>query len=1116
MNQGIQLYLLGTFQVKLAGEPALPLESDKARALLAYLAMESGYPHRRTSLTELLWPDFAEKAARHNLSQVLFSIRQSLAGDKRPFLLADRHTIQIAPQTPLWLDTVEFETLLAACASHEHQQVETCAACMDVYRQAVTLYRGDFLKGHAIDASTEFDNWMAQQRERLHRLAVETLAALAHYHEWQSELSPALLYIRQQLALEPWREEAHRQLMRLLARQGEYNAALAQYEQCRKHLVRELGVEPDVTTRSLYERIHALRHRPSPHNLPPPAAELIGRAKEVAYLKHLLAHPERRLITLLGPGGVGKTHLAQEVARRQAVTFMDGVFFVPLAGLATSDTVVVAIAAALNLRLSNQASPRDQLLAYLGRRELLLVLDNFEQLVEAATDLVQAIGETAVNTTLLITSRHPLNLQAEWRLSLNGLPYPKPDNPNDDGAAAFFIHSVRKIQAGFTPNAAERAALSHICQLVEGLPLALEMAAAWVPHTSCQVIAQEIERGLAFLTTPMRDVPLRHHSMRAVFEHSWCLLPDEERIVLAQLSVFSASCSREAAQTITGTTADILNRLQEKFLLQPAEQADRIRLHELLRQFAAEKLADDRKQQTTVQQVHSTYYLNWLAKHEKDFLGDKAAGAVTAVQNDLANIRTAWNWAAAQRETALLRCGMHGLAAYYQLAGPLAEGSQAFRRAVVALRGPDYNGQANAREKETLGELIAYQSRLLTLQARYAEAIEAARSLLELAQAIGHTALEAEGRLRWGEALCRQTETVAAQSHLEEALRLGQAVGQQPVAYGALLNLGVVVGDQGDVPQARNYFEQALAISRELGDRRGEETALHNLSVAAIYQNDHATAQSYLERQLQICQASGDRRVEAASLLGLGMIHSHHGDFAGAEQRYQGALQIAQEMNQQREAGSALSHLGLIALYRGLYEEANSFLERAQRINEAIEYRQGLVLGHLHQGIHQRHTGQLEEARKTLQEALEMACQIGERRAEATSLCQLSLACGQLGNEEAAVMYGYEAHNLTQQLGDHALQGKALCSYAHALAAQGKQCEAATAYQAALTLHCQMGQPHLANEALAGLAHLAIESGKVDQAQKYVIQILTYLETGTTDGMELAERVHRICQHVSL
>lgn len=347
---------------------------------MAYLAVESEHVHTSEKVADLLWP--AGNLA--DLDQEILSLRQVL--DLPDLIVREKGEVRLNPPTDYWLDVAEFSALLARCAedNHDlqaHEYPELCRQCTLWRQQAIALYRADFLTGLSVKkGSSEFDSWTQQQQDRLHMQAVAALDKLARYHEWREELDQAQHYLRRQLEVEPWREEAHQQLMLLLAHSGQRSAALAQYEICRRSLADEFRVEPSAETTSLYNQISSTVVTQQ-HNLPSQSTSFVGRQQELAEISSMLAHPKCHLLILVGIGGIGKTRLALQIAEGKVYRFLDGVWLVPLAGLESPTLLVTTIANALGLALPGNQEPKAQLLAYLRQKEMLLVLDNFEHLL---------------------------------------------------------------------------------------------------------------------------------------------------------------------------------------------------------------------------------------------------------------------------------------------------------------------------------------------------------------------------------------------------------------------------------------------------------------------------------------------------------------------------------------------------------------------------------------------------------------------------------------------------------------------------------------------------------------------------------------------------------------
>jgi len=652
----LSLSLLGPPRITLDEVPVTAFESDKVRALLMYLALEADRPHRREALAEVLWLDQPARTARHRLSQALFNLRQAVADHTAdpPFLLITHESLQFNCASDHWLDTAAFERLLATSDSHPHRRRATCARCVQRLAEAVDLYRGDLLTQFSLADSVAFDEWLLLQRERLRQMALGALGDLINYHERRSEHEAARRFALRQLELDSWCEATYRRLMRLLARTGQRNAALALYERCRQVLSDELGVDPEDETTALYATIRdqteaSPRSAPgsiaSAHSLPAQTTPFIGRERELATIARLLADPTCRLITIVGPGGIGKTRLAVQAATEHLESFADGVHFVPLAALAAPDLLASTIANGLKLPLHGGGDPQDQLLDHLRTRELLLVLDNVEHLLTGAP-LITDILRHARNVTLLVTSRERLHLQSEWLLEVGGLALPELESRAEaerSSAVELFVQSARRVRPDFAPSIANEQDIVRVCRLTEGMPLAIELAAAWTRVLTCAQIAEEIEHSLTFLRTSLRDVPERHRSLGAVFEHSWNLLSLDEQRVLRQLTVFQGGCERDAAEHVAGASLALLAALIDKSLLR-ASSDGRYDLHESIRQYARERLQQAGELEATHRR-HLDFFLQFAETAELQIKRPEQQIAIDRLVRDHDNLRGALGWA---------------------------------------------------------------------------------------------------------------------------------------------------------------------------------------------------------------------------------------------------------------------------------------------------------------------------------------------------------------------------------------------------------------------------------------------------------------------------------------
>ncbi|MFN2167425.1 MAG: ATP-binding protein, partial [Anaerolineae bacterium] len=621
---------------------------------------------------------------------------------------------------------------------------------------------------------------------------------------------------------------------------------------CRRVLAEELGIEPLPETTALYERIQTAARARKP-NLPTQPTRFVGREEDLAQIANMLNDPECRLLTILGPGGIGKTRLALQAVADQTQAFLEGVFFVPLAPLSAAEHLPAAIAEAIGLSLAGQGAPKRQILNYLRGKEMLLILDNFEHLLEGV-EFVAEILRQAPEITLLVTSREPLNLRWEWRFEIEGLHYPAGDGTADlqdvanYSAIQLFEHIARRASPRFRLTT-HTPAVIRICRLVDGLPLGIEMAATWVGAQTCAQIAKEIEENLNFLSTSMRDVPERHRSLRATFEHSWRLLRPHEQDALATLSVFRGGFQPEAACEVSGDSPDGLQALVDKSLLR-CLSSGRCEMHELLRQYAAEKLSTQPEMETKVRDLHCTHYTTFLQAQEDDLSGKRVSQALAAIKPEVANVRTAWGWAVQEAKLEDIGRCLDSLSRFYTLAGPFQEAGQLLRNGVDRVRALIEQADEKTPDRQILlGRLLVEQAHFLKAQGLYDLALVAAQEAIDLASLLGETdpvvRLQATGHLEWGDVLSRRMDFEAARPQLEQSLALARATSLRPVEAAALRSLGGIFAKLGDYAGAGTCHKQALLLSREIRDQPGEIRALGSLGNVSLYQADYAQARVY-------------------------------------------------------------------------------------------------------------------------------------------------------------------------------------------------------------------------------------------------------------------------------
>jgi predicted ATPase/DNA-binding NarL/FixJ family response regulator len=625
------------------------------------------------------------------------------------------------------------------------------------------------------------------------------------------------------------------------------------------------------------------------HNLPSQPTSFIGRASEITEITALLDNPNCRLLTLVGPGGIGKTRLTIEVARCVLDAFPDGVFFVPLQPLRSTDDIVTSIVETLPLQLHGSTDPQQQLLDYLREKYILLILDNFEHLLDGVS-IVTDILDTAPHVKLLVTSREALNLQVEYLWPVQGLNTP-PDDALDVfdeySAVQLFVERAWRIKPDFSPET-HRHEVVRICRLVAGLPLALELAAGWTRALSPQAIGDEVQRSIDFLASNQRDVLERHRSMRAVFDHSWHLLSEEERVVFPRLSVFRGGFTLEAAEQVAGASLSPLVSLIDKSLLR-LDASGRYDLHELLRQYAQEQLEVAGETETTLD-THCQYYADLLDARRIDLAERSQKNSFDEIGAEFENIRMAWDRAVGRTNyDGIIR--MHpSLYWFWYSQGRWQEGLKLFQWAY-----DQFSVQPNA---ESLG-------------ARYCRA--------RLVESLGFIYFMSGAYEQAKECLKREFSVIL---ELNDKHLISQVTR----------HLGSVERLQGNYVEARQYFLTSFEAAEEIGDRDLMVASLTNLGVVAGHQKDYATAYQLYQQSIALSKEAKSQLPGLVALSRLGILETANGNYVTAKQIHEQILMQDIEANNHWGMANDLCHLGIAEVGLGQERTARKHLSEALEI----------------------------------------------------------------------------------------------------------------------------------------------------------------------------------------
>lgn len=710
MHTRLTIQTLGSPVVWIASQPVHEQVSDKALALLVYLACTQQV-HPRELLAEFLWEGRTQTQAFTNLRKVIGQL-QSAVG---PYLAVTRATLGIHPDADHWLDVRQFEHELAAAEralTNDHVPIRHL-------QTAVDLYRGDFLDGLFVE-SRAFHDWALLERERLHFRVTSALHLLIEHQMETGALDAAQQHIFHLLRLDPLRESAHRQAIRLYMQRGQRENAIRQYQTCQRLLEEELGIAPSAETTDLYQQIRdgdsvtpviqPAKQARLRANLPVQSTAFIGREPQLDELLYQLQQPDCHLLTIVGPGGIGKTRLALEVARQALPAFPDGAFFAPLASVSTANEIVPAVLAALNLGApEGEHDLTAYLLNQLAGRELLLVLDNMEHLV-GDLQLLRQVRSVVPQVRLLVTSRQVLNLEWEWQFTLTGMEVPASatvEQPAAYGSVRLFVERARHVAPGFS-FADDPAGVIRICERVEGMPLGIELAAAWLRVLPLDTIAESLFELESF----QEAVEARHRSLRTLFENTWQRLSAREQRALMCLSVFQGGFRVEAAQAVAQLTLPQLAALVHKSLVKADYHTGRYDMHQLLVQFMRSKLCQQPDEEQQALERHAAFFSAFLQARTDLLKGETLARTQAEIQAEIDNIRAAWHWSVAHPRLDLIAQACDGLGDLYNLRSLHHEALAAFQSALAVV---ERSPESPERDRLELALLMHLQAAVVVI-----------------------------------------------------------------------------------------------------------------------------------------------------------------------------------------------------------------------------------------------------------------------------------------------------------------------------------------------------------------------------------------------------------------
>jgi len=930
----LTIQVFRSFSVKDEDGRVMEIATPRMQSLMAYLLLHQGSPQSRQQLAARLWPETGEAQARTNLRNLIHRLK-IVFPTLEDYIQEERGALLWRLGANTQLDVAEFQAAVVASKSPAGDPLAAL-------ERAARLYTGDLLPGC-------YDDWILPYREELHQAHLNVLERLVVLLEERGAYRLAVDYAQRYLRHDPLNEVIYRHLIRLHGLSGDRTGGLRVYQTCAAVLEQELGVEPSAATHEAYRLLlkdtGGLAPTPLAEpvaatvgpqgTLPYPLTSFIGREGQIEEVLRLL--DSTRLLTLTGAPGAGKTRFGLEVAARlregppgQAGRFPAGVWWVDLAASSDLTTVTQAAAAALRARENSEESLLQTLIGWIGERELLLALDNAEHVMDALEALSSGALRACPNLRLLVTSREALSIPGEvaWNVPPLSFPGPvaelTPESLIRYESVRLFVERAAAAMPTFRLTPRNAAAVAQICTRLEGIPLAIELAAARVKMMTVEQIAARMEEALRLLRSGRGSGLDRHQTLEAAITWSYRLLPDKERALFGRLAVFSGGFSLEAAEQVAvcselsnaereaeraiqpGEVLELLSRLIDRSLVKVVEselaQEARYTLLEMIRQYAGERLRETGEVEDA-RERHAGYCIMLVEEADQNVRGPQQAAWLRRLAAEHDNLRKALRWAVERGEEESALRLVNSLWQFWDIRGHYREGREWLRQALAM-----GSARTALRAKASKGA-----GALAWSKGDYAEAREYLSASLEIYRELGERRDVAVGLFNLGLVTYSQRDYAAAEPFLRESLAIFRVLEHKQGIANALNSLGVVAAAQGDFHTARTLYEESLSARRELGDQRGLAISYGNLGVVALRLGNLAEAQQSMDESLRRYGEIGDKRGSATTLNEMGQLAHRQGQPALAYQHFRQALVLWQELGSKEGLAATFEGIAMVA-----------------------------------------------------------------------------------------------------------------------------------------------------------------------------------------------------------
>lgn len=883
MSLRLAVSLLGPPKLELNDAP-ITADRRKSLALLAYLALHRE-PHSREFLSALLWPEYEQDKAFTNLRHTLWETQQAIG---EGWIISGRETLSLIPESDhssgriVWVDSVRFADLVAQSRAQPDVSLR-----IPLLAESANLYRNHFLTGFHLRDAVQFDEWAHAKAEELRHLLAVALTMLSDDHALLGQVDAAIPPAQRLVALDPLNEESHRHLMRIYLQAGQSNAALKQYQACEKVLRKELGIDPQPETRELYKLIRkgelkspqpaSQKQTPVPlHNLPYQLSRFIGREKELAEIADLIA--ENRLVTLTGAGGIGKTRLSLKAGERLLNEFPNGVWFIELASVYDPALVPQTIAKLFHIAEQPEESLADKLIRVFRPKTTLLILDNCEHLLDICTQLADTLLKNCQNLKLLTTSREPLGIigESQYHVLPLALPDIQPilDKLLEYESIQLFEERARLVQENFSLTLENAASIAHICKRLDGIPLAIELAAARVNLLSTEQIAMRLDESFSLLTGGSRSAWPRQQTLRASIDWSWNLLSEPEQVLLRRLSIFAGGWTLSAAEAVCAGNGieplevlDVMTGLAKKSLIiskQEGEFGRRYDMLEMIRQFTHEKLQEVGTEEET-RERHLEWMLSWSEDVGKKLSGHGDVAALKTVDLEVENVRSVINWALNSGKAEPAMEIFLSLREYWDGNQPYQESHQWLEKGI---------SHGEQLPRRTLARILCERSALAF----------------------------------------RQNDAKSSIDYANKALTLADLLEDRYVAAFALQVLGLAQILRSDYVDAEYSFQKSYALYNDLERINDLIMIVIDHSLAITYQGDLRRANELLETHWNLLDRLNTLKTKAHFLFVVAGVQVALGDLQIATSRLKECLRISLQLNNALFVGNSLILLGGAAI----------------------------------------------------------------------------------------------------------------------------------------------------------------------------------------------------------